>query len=399
MGAGSWARGVGVVLLALGIGGCGGGGGKSDEEQAREDAEAVVRTLADNAGDPVVACRTLTLASRRVVSRLSGGGGGCTKGFSRFADDHELQPALGAAQDITAAVRGGRAQVTVVGLGQPLTAVGGAGVPWRVSLIDRRVRSDLAAADACSRYLDAADGLGVPPATRSGTARFLAGQARLVGGLRQRLEDLPEYGRTRNGIGLVTDDLQQSRRVLLRAARTLRGSGDDVSLEYAAQLGPRVDGLLRARLRETAPDAGVVCPRDVTATASAGPRARRLDRACDVVVRFNRDQREPDTLAELEAIVARYRRLLAATGDTLRGVDTPAALRGVQRQGQRALEALRADAEVLASEAILSKGPSFFERVEGHAGQVDAALVRLGATCLDPQARPDVAPEGRFTQN
>ncbi len=389
-------RSAGPLLVVVGALASGCGGTKAapapPRDPARAGAEAVVTRLADGVrdDDPLAACRTLTLATRRVVALLGPPGASCPTGLAPFLVVHGLRRALPQVADPVASVLGSRAAVRADALPEPLTAVE-RGAAWRVSLIGLPgVRADVGAARACGSYLDAADRVGLPPFTPAALADRLRGQARGVHRLRRSLDALPAGGPPRLGLDDVTRALVDVREGLREQARRV---GEGGAVERGMQASARADLLVRRLLAQDGRRARVACPFDPGSGPQLARRRALLDRACDqygaVLDALDAD---PDSRAEALENLRAVDRALVRLDVALRRAPVEPRLRRLRAAARRGVVAMRRAVAALATSAEDGTFDAVSRRVAGHGAQLDAALVRLGATCLDPARRTAPAP-------
>ncbi len=357
-------------------------------DRERAAAIASVERLATSvrAADARSACRALSLATRRVVALVGDPGATCPSALEEFLVVHGLRRALPAARELTATVSGARAAVRGTGLPGPLTASRNAG-GWRVTLVGLPgVRGDVLAARACGRYVAKADALGLPPFRPSSLGDRLRSEARLVDGLRRRLSALPTDGPARLGLPDVVRALAAIRTGLRLQARRV---DDGAPVERAMQSTARADRLVRALLADEASKARVACPLDVTKGPELAARRTVLDAACrDYGEAIGMLDRAPETPGEARAALRGVDRALARLDRGLRRAPVAARLRSLRAATRRAVASMRASVAALGTSGSDAGFEEARRRVEGYGAQIDTALIRLGATCLDGQRTP-----------
>lgn len=395
-------RPAGGLLLAglcTMLAGCGGGESAptpaDPAERERAAAAAAVGRLnaAVRQDDRRAACRSLTLATRRVVALTGRPGVSCTGALEDFLDAYGLREALPGATALRATVTGPRALVRGTGLPQTLTATRNAG-GWRVSLIQvPGVRGDVTAARACGRYLADADALGLPPFDAENLLRRLRTEGRLIDRLRRRLMALPAGGPPRAGLPGVLRALAEVRAGLMTRARRV-ASGDPV--QHAMLATARGDRLVRTLLAEEASKARVACP--LTATQGSGLAARRsiLDAACrSYGEAIDTLDAAPESAAEAQAALQSVDVALGRLDHELGRAPVPRRLRWLRRETREAVRLMQAAVAALGESRTEAELDVAGRRVEGRGTQIDAALIRLGATCLDAGSTPAPAPRER----
>lgn len=396
------AAGLGV-LACTALSACGGGAKAPAAPPASpEQAAAIasVRRLAKavGAGDSRQGCRALTLATRRVVGLTGGSGESCSAALRNFLVVHRLRRTLPGASGLHAVVRGERAEVRGSGLPGPLTTAHNAG-GWRVSLVGLPgVRADVRAARACGRYLDTADAIALPSFAPAALAAQLRSQARLIDGLRRRLVALPSTGPARLGLPDVLAALITVRDGLRAQARRVAAGG---SVERAAQAGARADLVVRALLGTEGRQARIACPLDATKGPELAARRTQLDAACrDFGDTIDQIDSNPATPEEARALLRRVDGALATFDRRLRRAPVAPRLRRLRGRARGAVASLRAEVARLATGPDDATLAVLGRRIDGYGAQIDAALIRLGATCLDsfgaapPPSRASPAPRG-----
>jgi phage shock protein A len=134
--------------------------------------------------------------------------------------------------------------------------------------------------------------------------------------------------------------------------------------------------------------ARIACPADTAATSSQPARRKLLDRACeDYVDAIRTLNADPDTEAEARENLARVDGALARLDARLRAVPVPPRLRALRAETRRTVRAMR-DAVAELGSSFGSAFDAAATRIEGRGAQLDAALIRLGATCLDARPAP-----------
>ena len=373
------------VVLCVGLAACGGGtrDAAPPADRAQAAAVATVQRLgkAVGAGDAAEACRSLTLATRRVVALTGAPGASCSGALEEFLVVYGLRRTLPGANRLTARVERERALVRGGGLERALTAVRNSG-GWRVSLISLPgVRGDVAAARACGRFLTQADALGLPPFDPAPLAARLRTEARLVEGLRRRLGALPAAGPVRQGLPTVLDALGTIRTGLRAQARRVAGGG---GVPRAVQSTARADRLVRELLAQEGAKARVACPLDVTKGPELAARRTILDAACtSFTATLDRLDDDPATVEEARRLLAEIDAALERFDRRLRRAPVAPRLKGLRTRARGAVAALR---EQVGSFATVSDPAAIDEigrLIDGYSSQIDVALIRLGATCLD----------------
>lgn len=384
------------MLLCVALAACGGSGPSSatppgDPEQAA--AVASVQRLADavEAEDAAESCRSLTLATRRVIGLTGEPGDTCSQALGEFLVVYGLRRTLPEAEKLAAQVDGARATVRGKGLPSALTAARNRD-GWRVSLIPLPgVRADVTAARACGRYLTTADALGLPSVDPAALAARLRSEARLVDGLRRRLDALPAAGPARLGLPEVLEALATVREGLRRQARRVARGG---SVPRAIQATAKADVLVRELLGAAGAKARIACPLDVTKGPELAARRTILDAACiafgDTVDRLNRD---PATPEEAQRLLGEIDDALEDFDARLRRAPVAPRLKRLRTRARRAVRALREQVAAIATAPDAAAIDEVGRLVDGYSAQVDAALIRLGATCVDSAPGPAPAPQ------
>ncbi len=382
------------MLLCAALAACGSGTkeARAPGDPAQAGAVASVERLARavDDGDAAESCRSLTLATRRVVGLTGAPGATCSGALEDFLVVYGLRRTLPTAEQFTAQVEGERALVRGKGLETPLTTVRSDG-DWRVSLLQLPgVRADVTAARACGRYLTAADSLGLPPFDPSPLAARLRSEARLVDRLRRRLASLPVGGPVRQGLPDVLAALGTVRAGLRAQARRVADGG---SVPRGIQATARADQLVRAVLAQEGAKARVACPLDVTKGPELAARRTILDAACrSFSATVDRLDSDPATVAEARRLLGEIDAALARFDRRLRDAPVAARLRRLRTRARGAVASLRGQVGAVETASDGAAIAEVGRLIDGYSSQVDAALIRLGATCLD--ARP-AAPGGR----
>lgn len=366
------------------------GGGAKDTAPSGDPAEAAavasVKRLAEavGSGDGAESCRSLTLATRRVIGLTGAPGSSCSSGVENFLDVYGLRRTLPGAERLTARVEGERALVRGKGLETPLTTVSNRD-GWRVSLLQLPgVRADVSAARACGRYLTQADGLGLPPFDPGPLAARLRSEARLVDGLRQRLAALPSGGPTRQGLAGVLQALTTVRAGLRAQARRV---GDGGSIPRAVQATARADQLVRELLAQEGAQARVACPLDVTKGPELAARRTILDAACaSFTATVDRLDSDPATVEEARRVLGEIDAALRRFDRRLRRAPVAPRLRRLRTRARGAVASLREQVRAIETVTDGAAVDEVGRLIDGYSSQVDAALIRLGATCLDASA-------------
>ncbi len=378
------------VLLCAALAACGSSAkeeappGDPAQSAAVASVERLAKAVGD--GDAAESCRSLTLATRRVVGLTGAPGATCSGALEEFLVVYGLRRTLPGAEQLTARVEGERALVRGKGLERPLTTVKNSG-GWRVSLLQLPgVRADVTAARACGRYLTQADGLGLPPFDPTPLAARLRSEARLVDGLRRRLDALPSGGPVRQGLPEVLEALATVRSGLRAQARRVVAGG---SIPRAVQSTARADQLVRALLAQEGAKARVACPLDVTKGPELAARRTILDAACNsFTATVDRLDSDPATVEEARRLLGEIDAALGRFDSRLRRAPVAARLQRLRARARGAVASLR---EQVGAVETASDGAAIDEvgrLIDGYSSQVDAALIRLGATCLDAGGSP-----------
>ncbi len=244
-----------------------------------------------------------------------------------------------------------------------------------------RRHSDAAAADACGHWAAKADALALPPFTRTALAARLRGEARLHDGLRRRLAALPAGAGARAGLPALLGGLTSVRDGLRREARLVAAGAD---VDRGMQAGARADRVVHGLLGAGGPGAGIACPPDPVNAPGRAARLAALGRSCaafgGLVDRLNVD---PATPQGADALLAGLQLALGRFDAGLRRVPVLPRQRHLRRRARRAVAAMRTGLAAIEADQLSPRLPSLIRGVVGHGTQVDAALIRLGATCLD----------------
>ncbi|MBA2348130.1 MAG: hypothetical protein H0V81_07535, partial [Solirubrobacterales bacterium] len=336
------AAGTSVLLCAV-LSACGGGTKDTPPlgDPAQAAAVASVERLAKavDDGDAAESCRSLTLASRRVIGLTGAPGATCSKALEEFLVVYGLRRTLPDVEKLRAEVSGRRAIVRGEGLETPLTTTKNGG-GWRVSLIQLPgVRADVTAAEACGRYLKQADDLGLPPFDPGPLAARLRSEARLIDGLRRRLDALPSAGPARLGLPDVLDALATVRAGLRAQARRVQDGG---SVPRAVQSTARADQLVRSLLGEEGSKARIACPLDVTKGPELAARRTILDAACNsFAATIDRLDTEPATVEGARRLLEAIDSALGRFDARLRRAPVAPRLRRLRIRARGAVASLR----------------------------------------------------------
>lgn len=380
------APGLIAALCIAAIAGCGGKGTGDPPvpvEPAQAAAIASVERLgaAVDDGQALRSCRALTAATRRVVALTGRPGATCPSALEDFLVVYGLDKTLPGARDLRAAVTGTRAVVQGPGLDQPLTSTREQD-GWRVSFLQLPgVRGDVTAARACGSYLDDADALALPPLAPAALAARLREDAGLVDGLQRALGGLPAGGPARVGLPTVLQTLTVVGSQLRAQARRVAEGG---SVPRAIQSTAEADRLVRGLLKAEGAKARIACPLDATKGPELAARRKLLDAACrDFGRTIGRLDSGPVTPEEARALLAEVDAALVRFDDRLRRAPVAERLRPLRTRARRAVSALRTEVAAIPTSSGGAALDASERRIDGYGAQVDAALIRLGATCLD----------------